>query len=367
MGPVDDDEDGENQDENVNQNANPPHPPPPAQLQHIRSPLQEITAPPSPAPQHNQHEDVEYRRRRVPSTSSTLLPNVSRSRLTSLVSSYFPPPDSKVASTSTGLSLSPTLRQEAPSLSPSDAFDDSFDFDMLDEMERTATAMMSTTKQPEASSSAPRAPEPIVNKPTSNPSAFPRILSSAPTFDGKLQLAPGFNAVSEPPKASTSRSVLPVQKPRASAMDVDSDDLFDGMDDSFGSDDLKQIEQAEREALAQGSSRSSAALPSQPSSSRDKGPQPFPAMQPVQRTAHQTEVITIDSDDDDTPEDKENMPVQTRHVRRRVGGRAGGASESAGMGSQMPPSSQPRTQMSSQRVGQKVLAPREEDIIDISD
>jgi hypothetical protein len=134
------------------------------------------------------------------------------------------------------------------------------------------------------------------------------------------------------------------------------------MDDDvvLGSDDLRMLENVEQEAMAttisaqQASSSTSRTAPKTTAPPKPT-PKPFPRIQPTRAgsskpraTSRQpppnTEVITIPSDSDsDTNEneanedeevdDKENVPVETRHVRRRIPELSGASSNVRGVDS----------------------------------
>ncbi|KAF6754381.1 hypothetical protein DFP72DRAFT_898914 [Ephemerocybe angulata] len=404
-------EDGEGEnDENGGAGAPGPPPPPPQAPMNIRSPLREISPPPTAPQGHPEDEDMEPRRRRVPSTSSTLLPNVSRSRVSSTTSAYFPPPNPSAPTASNlAMALSPTLRAGAPTsnrYSSPVVSEPDFDWDTLNEIEANAiapkrpsgtaggpsTASTSRTLQPTAaagpstqkfpSSSSRTAYE---NEPedltlvdvTRNPSAFPRILSSAPALgDTKLHLAPGFEETfSEPPQRHSQSRPSPfgsTSQAKGKSRTIDSDDMFDddalGFD--FGSDDLRQIEAAEQQAISKlqegrantpiapartAATRSSSATLASSSGSASQRQRSARVPKPSQAPLSNADVIDIESSDDSMKEeddgmqiDKENMPVERRRVRPRT------VADSNTAGGGPPPSSQrvrPRALAGSQRMG----------------
>jgi len=276
----------------------------------MRSPLREISPPPSPPlfPQRNDDEDLEPRRRKVPKNNSssssiatsrpiaglpslTSLGGVSTAHSATLVgnnstSPHFPfsGPQVNVLSVenvrsakgrSMGLNLQPTIRQTAPNLPspPTQEPDEaSFDFELLDELDEN---------QPPS-------------KPIANSNKGKGRATDATTTKTRAELSDEFPS---------------------------SDDYGIGdMNDDF----WRELDEAEASA-----DRSSFCAPATTSSSSSGLGSSWSAVgrktggvttrdMPLALSAP-LEVITIDSDDDPmSAEDKENVPVPTRHVRRRT-------------------------------------------------
>jgi hypothetical protein len=229
------------------------------------------------------------------------------------------------------------------------------------------------------------------------PTAFPRIFAAPPSLNSKLQLAPGFkvqnivnpNASGDNRRTVTGTSTTTNPRPPTD----DDEDMFDGMMDDdvvLGSDDLRMLENAEQEAMAATTSAQQASsLTSRPATKTTAPPKPtpkpFPRIQPTRAgsskpraTSRQpppnTEIITIPSDSDsDTNEneakedeevdDKENVPVETRHVRRRIPGLSGASSNVRGVESSL---SQGRSRSRQPRqASQKLFS--EDRVLEISD
>ncbi|KAG6856895.1 hypothetical protein H0H87_012476 [Tephrocybe sp. NHM501043] len=231
----------------------------------IRSPLREISPPPSPAMYlGNDDEDLETRRRRIPNRN----PDPSApSRSTASTSSYFADAlrsQTLVGTPALSLPLSPTLRQSHPNLPPAlpspqpeDKFfwSDDENENLLQLEERKDMIRRTGGKEQQTRSMAQR------------------------TNNGTV--------------ASGSKG-----KGKRAEVNISSDEYDDG--DMFDNDifaDLDAIEKAYVDA-----------------------PNPLPASLagsgPNAGESTDHNVIEIDSDEDD----KENTPVPTRHVRRRVGG-----------------------------------------------
>ncbi|KAJ2922363.1 hypothetical protein H1R20_g14744, partial [Candolleomyces eurysporus] len=238
------------------------------------------------------------------------------------------------------MALSPTLRQTAPTRNASPPMSDlDVDWAILDEMERDASNTNNINghnkgkkKDTTTKTSTGASEELTLLGDLQEPTAFPRIFAAPPSLNSKLQLAPEFNAqnIVNPNKGRTVVGAANL-RPRPPPP-TDDDDEFDGMMDDdvvLGSDDLRMLENAEQEAMAattsgpQASSKSRTAKTTTTTTATPKStPKPFPL----------TEIITIDSDsdsdknngmqidDEDDVDDKENMPVETRHVRRRIAG-----------------------------------------------
>lgn len=276
----------------------------------MRSPLREISPPPSPPlfPQRNDDEDLEPRRRKVPKNNSpsssiptsrpiaglpsslTSLGGVSTARSATLVGSnstspHFPfsGPQINVVSVENarsakgrgmGLNLPPTIRQTAPNLPspPTQEPDEaSFDFELLDELDEN---------QPPS-------------KPIANSNKGKGRAADAMTTKTKAELSDEFPS---------------------------SDDYgIDNMNDDF----WRELDEAEASA-----DRSSLCAPATTSSSSSGLGSSWSAVErktggvatrDTLALSAPLEVISIDSDDDlMSTEDKENVPVPTRHVRRRT-------------------------------------------------
>jgi RecQ-mediated genome instability protein 1 len=272
----------------------------------MRSPLREISPPPSPPlfPQRNDDEDLEPRRRKVPknnSSSSSIatsrpiagfpslnsLGGVSTARSATLVGSnsispHFPfsGPQINVLSVENarsakgrgmGLNLQPTIRQTAPNLPspPTQEPDEaSFDFELLDALDEN---------QPHST--------PIVN-----------------SNKGKGRAA----------DATTTKTGAELSEEFPSSDDYG----IDNMNDDFWRELDEAEASADRSAPATTFSSSSGLGSSWSAVGRKTG---GVATRDTPALSAPLEVITIDSDDDLTSaEDKENVPVPTRHVRRRT-------------------------------------------------
>ena len=275
----------------------------------MRSPLREISPPPSPSllPQRNDDEDLEPRRRKVPKNNSssssaatsrpiaglpspTSLGGVSTARTATLVGSnstspHFPfsGPQINVLSVENarstrgrgmGLNLQPTIRQTAPNLPspPTQEPDEaSFDFELLDELDE--------------------------NHPPSKPIAN--------NNKGKGRAADATR--------TKTRAELSDEFPS-------SDDYgIDNMNDDFWRELDKAEASADRSSLCAPATTSSSSSGLGSSWSAVERKTGGVATRDTLALSAPLEVITINSDDDlMSTEDKENVPVPTRHVRRRT-------------------------------------------------
>ncbi|KAG6853981.1 hypothetical protein C0991_011844 [Blastosporella zonata] len=318
--------------ESAGQNNTPAPPYPPAARQPsapppviARSPLRDISPPP-PAIRHgNDDEDLETRRRRIP-TGNPDHPAPSRS--TATTSSYFADSTASRSQTLIGspaFSMSPTLRQTRPNLSspaPSPQLEDEH-FWSDDENENLRRSLSPgkvgfvNDFGAVAVNFLAQLPQHKLSQTTASTRAQPHSATQKRGNDNSASGSKG--------------------KGKRIEVDVSSDE-YDN-DEMFDNNMIADLDAIEKEAFngaprpASTAGRGSSALGASTGGGVAGGAE--------------LNVIEIDSDEDD----KENTPVPTRHVRRRVGG-----GQSQGFWGSQARSGQP-----------VILAKTEEDIIELSD
>ncbi|KAG5651361.1 hypothetical protein H0H81_008930 [Sphagnurus paluster] len=306
----------------------------------IRTPLREISPPPSPPPMHHGNdEELEPRRRRVPNHAPILDPlrPESSSKRTTTTSSYF---TSATASGSTSrsqtligsepsnplLSLSPTLgqtRRPYDSLPPSPGPEDEH-FWSDEDLQPPPPQQ----PQPQHELHTRRKGKSTANANAQNHNSAGHTRNTQATRSASTDASTKAKVGNNTLKASISMS---------------SDEFDDGF--MFDNDMLAGLDAIE--AL---NSTTSLPLPTTGSSSRTS------SSMVEGGTRRALDVITIEDDSDG--DDKENLPVPTRHVRRRFdGGSGNGSGMSQGSASQ-------RARDPGRPV---VLARTASDVIDLSD
>ncbi|KAF5382007.1 hypothetical protein D9615_004446 [Tricholomella constricta] len=314
-------------------------PPPPAAL--VRSPLREISPPPSPPAMYhgNDDEDLETRRRRIPNRNPAPEPpaftvrSLPSSSKISTTSVYFAnsAASSSRSQTAVGsapprttpfLSVSPTLQQTTRPLRiasppPSPGPDDEH-FWSDDEMETQMPPPQQQPSQPQRASL----------------SSEQRFISdfglSAVKFLDGLAARKGTRNTAQTraaPETSNSNTTTNVnanaETSSAGARDVGfSSDEFDD-DISFDSEVLAGLDAIEALNTTTRSTAAAAAAEFQPPSAVGSGSRSGSSTIGARSQSSALDVITIDDDSDE--DDKENLPVPTRHVRRRFDG--GGMSQ----------------------------------------
>ncbi|KAF8638280.1 hypothetical protein AX17_002301 [Amanita inopinata Kibby_2008] len=271
----------------------------------MRSPLRDISPPPPPEPLHNDDESLENRKRRIPSSSSTLIdssmtptlvedrPIASSSRVASAAlhtgastSPYFPPS----ASQKRGPRMSNALNFERCSIIDTPEGDDA------GEVENSHTNRRSE-RQADISK-ASDSPE-TSTAPDNSHLASSRE-TTRPTGQGSNELG---LPLSQRPKDRKGKG-------KAETINI-SDEEDNGFENDFfmNQEFLESLDRVEMQAL-HAASTSNGAAPSPSSISAST------LLDTRTKTLAAQDVIDIA--DDEEGEDKENIPVATRHVRRRT-------------------------------------------------
>ncbi|KAF8632264.1 hypothetical protein AX15_002009 [Amanita polypyramis BW_CC] len=268
----------------------------------IRSPLRDISPPPPPELPRNDDEVLENRKRRVPSTSMTLTNShtapiqvenrliASSSRVASAIahdsstSPYFPPStQSEIRNTQTGRPL--------------------FAQGSIIEITQDEPVSVSASQR-NSQNNPPR---------SGHQEVIPRITETVPKLNGRPGDTKGKGKA----------------KGKAEALDIaDEGDEFDENDFFIDQELLESLEHAEMEALQSVRTEATSML----LSSR------LGSLPSYNNTAHTPAIRDVIEIADDDCEDKENIPVATRHVRRRTDTAIGSSDFGRGLASQPAPS-----------------------------